>query len=97
MHVLVLLVLGFVVQGVGCTDTGHDILALGVDKPFAVELVVASGRVAGESHAGGAVVAHVAEHHSLHIDSGAPIIRNLLDPAVGDAERIRDALELREA
>ena len=93
VHVLVLLVLGFVVQGVGCTDTGHDILALGVDKPFAVELVVAGGRVAGESHAGGAVVAHVAEHHGLHIDSGAPIVGNTLNLAVADSLLAVPALE----
>ena len=81
---LVLLVLGVVVQRVRRADAGHDILTLRVDQPFAVELVLAGGRVASEGHAGGGAVTHVAEDHGLHVHSRAPVIGNALDAAVGD-------------
>ncbi len=93
VHVLVLLVLGVVVEGVGGADTGNDILALGVDEPLAVELVVAGGGVAGESDAGGGSVTHVAEDHSLDVDGGAPIVGNTLNLAVADGLLAVPALE----
>ncbi len=48
------------------------VLALGVLQVLAVEVLLARGRVAREGHAGGAVVAHVAEDHRLDVDGGAP-------------------------
>ena len=93
VHVLVLLVLGVVVEGVGGTDTGHHILALGVDEPLAIELVVAGGGVAGEGHTGGAGVTHVAKDHSLHVDGGAPIVGDTLDLTVADGLLTVPALE----
>ena len=45
LEILVLLSLGSLVQRVRCTDTCNDILALGIDKPLTVELVVTVGRV----------------------------------------------------
>ena len=48
---LVVLGLGSLVERVRSTDTGNDILALGIDKPLAVELVVTGRRVAAECHA----------------------------------------------
>ncbi len=84
VHVLVLLVLGVVVQRVGGTDASHHVFALGVDEPFAVELVVASGGVTCEGHTGSGCVAHVAKHHRLHVDGGAPVVRNAFDAAVAD-------------
>ena len=92
-QVLVLLVLGGVVDRARGADAGHDVLALGVDQPLAVELVVAGGRVAGEGHAGGGGVAHVAEDHGLDVDGGAPVVGNALDPAVGDGLLAVPALE----
>ena len=93
MHVLVLLVLGVIVEGVGGTDTGHHVLALGIDEPLAVELVVAGGRIAGEGNTCGAVVAHVAEDHGLHIDGGAPIVGDTLNLAVANGLLAIPALE----
>ena len=93
VHVLVLLVLGVVVQRVGGTDTGHHILALGVDEPLAIEEVFAGGGVTGESNAGGAVVAHIAEHHSLHVDGSTPIVGNTLDATVANGLLTVPALE----
>ena len=49
-------------------DAGHHVLALGVDQVFAVHDVLAGSRVAGEADAGGAVAAHVAEHHGADVD-----------------------------
>ena len=92
-QVLVLLVLGLVVQRERGAGAGDDVFALGVDEPFAVELVVAGGGVAGERHAGGGGVAHVAEDHALDVDGGAPVVRDALDAAVGDGLLAVPALE----
>ena len=45
LEILVLLGLGGLVQRVRGTDSRNDILALGVDEPLSVELVVTVGRV----------------------------------------------------
>ncbi len=80
----VLLALRGLVQRVGRADAGHDILALRVGQPLAVETVLAGGRVARERHAGGRRISHVAEHHRLHGDRRAPLVGDALDPAVGN-------------
>ncbi len=64
-------------------DAGDHVLALGVDQVFAVELVGAGRGVAGEGDAGGAILAHVAEHHRLDVDRGAPFRRNIVQPPIG--------------
>ena len=92
-EVLVLLVLGVVVDRARGADARHDVFALGVHEPLAVEFVVAGGRVAREGDAGGRGVAHVAEHHRLDVDRGAPVVRDALDPAVGDGLFAVPALE----
>ena len=92
-QVLVLFALGGFVQRVGGTDTGNHIFALGVDEPFAIELVVTVGRVAGEGHTGGGGVAHITEHHGLHVYSRAPIVRNVLDLTITDGALAVPALE----
>ena len=93
LEVLVMVGLGGLVQRVGGADTRDHVLALGVDEPLAVELVVAGGRIAAESDTGCGGVAHVAEHHALHVYSGAPVIRNLFDAAVSDCALAVPALE----
>ena len=57
-------------------DPGHHVLALRVHEVLAVEHALAVVRVARERDAGGAVVAHVAEHHRLHVDGGAERLRD---------------------
>ena len=52
LEILVMFVLGSLVERVGGADTCDHVLSLGVDQPFAVELVVSGGGVAGERHAG---------------------------------------------
>ena len=76
-------------------DAGHHVLALGVDQVFAVVGVLAGRRVARETHAGGAVVAHVAEHHGLDIDGGAPMIRQVVQLAVRDGALVHPGAEHR--
>ena len=93
LEVLVLLALGGLVQGVRGADTRNHVFTLGVDEPLAVELVVTVGRVARERHARRGSVAHVAEDHRLHVDGRSPVIRNLLDPAVGDGALAVPGLE----
>ena len=51
LEVLVMLGLGSLVERVWSTDTCNNVLALGIDKPLAVELVVTGRRVAAECHA----------------------------------------------
>ncbi|KTT89630.1 hypothetical protein NS44R_14985, partial [Mammaliicoccus sciuri] len=64
-------------------DAGDDVLALGVDQELAVELALAGRRVARERNAGRRGLAHVAEHHRLHVDRGAPRLRNVVQLAIG--------------
>ena len=70
--------------GVRGADPGHDVFALGVGQVFAVELLVAGGRVAGEADAGRRVIAHIAEYHGLDVDGGAEVIGDLILFAVID-------------
>ena len=61
---------------------GNNIFALRIDQVLAVEDVLAVGWVARKRNAGGAIVAHVSVDHRLHVDSGAPLVRNLVLVAV---------------
>ena len=63
-------------------DARHHVFALRIDQPFAIISAFAGGRVAGEGHAGRAGLAHIAEHHRLHIDRGAPVARNVVEAAI---------------
>ena len=65
-------------------DAGDDILALGVHQEFAVQLVLAGGRVAGKGHAGAGCIAHVAVDHFLDVDGCAPTARDIIHAAVDD-------------
>ena len=81
--------------GVGClprrlgdvlrrADAGDDVFALRVDEKFAVELLCAGRWIAGEGDAGRRRLAHIAEHHRLHIDRGAPVGGNAVEAPIGD-------------
>ena len=72
------------VQRVGRPDAGDHVLALGIGKPFAVELIFAGGGVPREGDARGGIVAHVAEDHGLDVGGGAPRVGDGLDAAVGE-------------
>ena len=81
------------VYGLGGADAGDDVLALGVHEELAVELVLAGGGVTGESDAGAAVVAHVAEDHHLDVDGGAPGAGDVVHAAVGDGAVVHPGAE----
>ena len=74
-------------QALRRADAGHHILALGVDQIFPVKRILAGGGVAGEGDARGAVLAHIAEHHGLHIDARAPLLGNAMQAAIGPRPR----------
>ena len=63
-------------------NPGDDVLALRVRQELAVQLGRTGGRVAGECHAGRAVIAEVTEHHRLHVDGGADRGRDAVELAV---------------
>ena len=66
------------VDGHRGADTGNDVLALRVHEELAHELLFARCRVARERNARTGGVAHVAERHHLHVDSGAPAVRDVV-------------------
>src|SRR3546814_12908036 len=59
-----------------------DSLALGIDQPFAIPGARAGRGVAGKCDASGRSVAHIAEHHRLDIDSGAPFAGDGIQAAI---------------
>ena len=59
-------------HGFGRAHAGHDVFALRVDEEFAVEHLLAGGRIAREGDAGAGVLAGVAKDHRLHVDGRAP-------------------------
>ena len=69
-------------------DAGHHVLALRVDQEFAVQLALAGRGIARERNAGRRGLAHIAEHHRLHVDRGAPGFRNVVQPAIGHRARV---------
>ena len=86
---------GHVFDRLGGPDAGHHIFALRVDQELAIELVLASGWVAGERNPGAGVVAGVAEHHGLHVDRGAVEAGDAFDSAVRQGLVTVPALEDR--
>ena len=68
-------------------DARHHVFALGIDQEFAIEQLFAGGGIAGEGDAGGRGFAAIAEHHGLHRDGGAPVLGNVVQPAIGVGAR----------
>ena len=65
-------------DGLGVTDTGDNVLALGVYQKVAVELFGAVGRVARKGDARRRGLALVAKGHGLHVDGGAELVGNTM-------------------
>ena len=65
-------------------DAGDDVFALGVHEELAVKLFLAGRWIAREGDASRRVLAHVAEHHRLHVDGRAPRLGDSMQAAVGD-------------
>ena len=77
----------------GRADAGDHVLALGVDEELAIEGVVPGRGIAGEGDAGRRGLAHVAEHHRLHIDRGAPFGGDGVEAAIGDRALVHPGRE----
>ena len=71
----------------------HHVFALRVHQVLAVEGFLAGGWVAGETHAGGGSIAHVAEDHGLHVHRGAQVIRDVVHLAVVDGAGVEPGAE----
>ena len=74
-------------------DAGHHVFALCVDEVLAVEEVFARSSIAAEAYARSGCVAHVAEHHGLHVDSRAPFIGYAFHLAVEDGAFVHPRVE----
>src|SRR3546814_475633 len=65
------------------------------DLELAVEHVLAGRGVTGEGDAGGTVAAHIAEHHGLDVDRGAPAFGDAVELAVDDGALVHPGAEHR--
>ena len=74
-------------------DAGNDILALGVDQILAIEAVLTSRGIAGEGDTGGAILAHIAEHHRLDVHRRAPGGGDVVQTAIGCGTGVHPAVE----
>ncbi len=63
-------------------DARNHILALRVDQELAIIGILAGRGVAGEGNARRRRLAHIAEHHRLHIDRGAPVAGDIVQAAI---------------
>jgi len=63
-------------------DTSNDVLALCIDQVLAHQLLSAGGGVTGECNTGTGTITGVAESHLLDVDSGAPLVGDLVHLAV---------------
>jgi hypothetical protein len=63
-------------------NAGDDVLALRVDQELAIIGVLAGRRIARERHAGRRGIAHIAEHHRLDVDRGAPVAGDIVEAAI---------------
>ena len=70
-------------SGARRAHAGDDVLALGVEEEIAAGRGRAGQLVARERHARGRAGPEVAEHHLLDVDRRAPVVRDVVDAAIG--------------
>src|SRR5438094_252383 len=63
-------------------NSGDDILALCVDEKFAIELLLAGGRISGERDAGSRIITEIAEDHRDDTHSRSEILGDRIDSPV---------------
>ncbi len=71
------------------------VFALSVDQVIAIQARGAESDVAGHGHAGGTILAQVAEDHGLNVDGRAPLVRNAVGAAIDDGPVVHPAAEDR--
>ena len=69
-------------------DSGHHILALGVDQIFSVDALRTCGGISCKGNSGSGSISHVSEYHGLHVYSGSPLAGNIVHSAVNDGALI---------
>ena len=82
-----------VADGRRSAHAGNNVLALCIDQVLAHQLLSAGGGVTGESNAGAGTVAGVTKGHLLHVDSGAPLVGDLVHLAVNVCTGVVPAAE----
>ena len=86
-----------VADGRRSADTSNDVLALCIDEVLAHQLLSAGGGVTGECNAGAGAVAGVTESHLLDVDSGTPLVGDLvhltIDVCTGVVPAAEDSLD----
>jgi len=80
-------------NGLRSTDTGNNVLTLGIHQILAVELVFTGGGVAGECNTGTAGFSHVAEHHALDVDRRPKQAADVIHLSVLDGTIVVPGLE----
>ena len=75
-------------NGLRSTNACDHILALGIEKKLTVKNFLARCGVASEGDARTAVISGISEDHALDIHGGAPLVRNVIFPAVDDGSFI---------
>ena len=88
-------VLAELLDRLGLTVAGHDVLALGVEEVVALERRFPRGRVARHQHAGAGVRPRVPEHHGDDVDRGAEVVGDLRRPPVVEGPPAVPAVEHR--
>ena len=68
-------------------NSGDHVLTLRINQEFTVERPLAGRWIARERHARARGVATIAKHHRLHIHRCAPILGNVVQPAIGFGPR----------
>ena len=82
-------------NGLRSADARDDVFALRVHKVLAEQTLFAGGGVTGERDARAGGVAHIAEHHHLDVDRGAPIAGDVVHTAIVDCAGVVPAAEDR--
>ena len=70
------------------TDTCNDVFALCVDQILTEDTLCARCGVTCERNACTGCVAHVTKYHGLHVDSGAPLVRDIIHHSVVVCSRV---------
>ena len=75
------------------TDTGYYVFALSVDEVFAVEDIFTRTSISAKANPRSRGVAHIAEYHSLDVDSCPPFSRDTFHLTIEDSTLVHPAIE----
>ena len=76
-----------------CTDPSYYVFALSVDEVFAVEDIFTGTCISAKANTRSRGVSHVAEYHSLDVDSCPPFSRDTFHLAIEDSALVHPAIE----